>query len=182
MTVDEAAAALPNAGELRRFQAEPYLPQIVGLEFGSRPAEPALYEYFDASGRLFCIAADSVRGPRITLLGIELTGGNPEELEQWLLGLADSVGDVCYGPRANPGINELGLVLRVQDTAHGLLTRPVLVGRDWVDRCTDDWEGAIPECEFIGPVWPHPFISERDRVWPPAGYTPRWADSWSPPF
>jgi hypothetical protein len=92
------------------------------------------------------------------------------------------MGGVCSGPRGNLGINELGLVLRVQDTAEGVLTRPVLVGRDWADRCTDDWEGAIPECEFIGPVWPDPRDPAREHVWPPAEYTPAWAGMWSPPF
>jgi hypothetical protein len=182
MTVEDAAAALPEAPEFRRFQAGPYDPQIVGLELGFRHGEPAVYEYFDDSGQLFCIAADAIHGPQMTLDGTKLTGGNPVDLEQWLLGLHNSLGGVRYGPRANPGINELGLVLRVQGTADGLRTRPVLVGRDWADRCTDDWEGAIPECEFIGPVWPDPRFPDREKIWPPAGCTPTWADKWSPPF
>ncbi len=42
---------------------------------------------------------------------------------------------------------ELGLVVRVQEVASGVVTRLVMVGQTWADRCTDDWEGAIPECE-----------------------------------
>jgi hypothetical protein len=85
---------------------------------------------------------------------------------------------------AYPGIDELGLVLRVQKTADGVLTRPVLVGRGWADRCTDDWEGSIPECEFIGAVWQWPYarFPEMEKVWPEAGDTPTWAHIWSPPF
>ncbi|MGW0886219.1 hypothetical protein [Streptomyces sp. NPDC002671] len=181
MSMDEAAMALPETPELRRFQAEPYFPEIVGIQLGLRPAEPTVYEYFDGSGRLFCVATDAVRGPQVTLDGMELADGNPAKLEQWLFDLPDSRGGVSYGPRGNPGINDLGLVLRVQDTANGLLTRPVLVGRDWADRCADDWEGAIPECEWVGHIWPHPSFPQ-DRVWPPAGYTPTWAGRWSPPF
>ncbi|GIH09767.1 hypothetical protein Rhe02_78340 [Rhizocola hellebori] len=183
MTMDEAASAQSEAYELRRFQAEPYFPEIVGIELGSRPAEPALYEYFDKSGRLFCIAADAVRGPVITLDGMELTGGNPAELERWLFDVSGSMGGgLRYGPRANPGIDGLGLVLRVQDTADGLLVRPVVVGRDWADRCTDDWEGAIPECEWVGCLWPDPRVPGRAKVWPTVGEMPSWAGRWSPPF
>jgi hypothetical protein len=140
-----------------------------------------VYAYFDGAGRLFCVAVDAVHGPQVTLDGVALGGGDPAVLEEWMLELPDSMGIVSYGPRGNPGINDLGLVLRVQGTADGLLTRPVLVGRDWADRCVDDWEGAIPECEWVGHVWPHP-SHPRECVWPSAGYTPPWADVWSPPF
>ena len=181
MSMDEAAMALPKTAELRRFQAEPYFPEVVGIQLGLSPAEPTVYEYFDGSGRLFCIAIDAVGGPQVTLDGVELVGGSPAELEEWLFDLPDSMGGVSYGPRGNPGINDLGLVLRVQNAANGLLTRPVLVGRDYADRCTDDWEGAIPECEWVGHVWPHPSFPQ-DPVWPPAGNMPTWAGRWSPPF
>lgn len=183
MTMDEAAAVRPEPHELRRFQAEPYIPEVVGIELGSRPAEPAHYEYFDKSGHLFCVTADAIRGPLLTLDGMELTGGDPAELEQWLFDVSRSMGGgLRYGPRANPGIDELGLVLRVQDTADGVLVRPVLVGRDWADRCTDDWEGAIPECEWVGCLWPDPRFPDREKVWPAAGEVPSWAGKWSPPF
>lgn len=127
------------------------------------------------------MAVDAVHGPQVTLGGVALAGGNPAELEQWLFDLPDSMGGVCFGPRANPGINDLGLVLRVQDTPIGLATRPVLVGRDWAYRCADDAEGAIPESEWVGRVWPHPSFSEV-RFWPPADDPPAWAGRWSPPF
>lgn len=182
MTAAETAAALPEAHEVRRFQASPYFPETVGIELVFQPAAPALYEYFDKAGRLFCIAADAVHGPRIALDGMELTGGNPVELEQWLSDLPDAMGGLRFGPRGNPGINELGLVLRVQSTTDGLLTRPVLVGREWADRCADDSEGAIPESEWVGYVWPHPGSSYEEKVWPSAGYAATWAGKWSPPF
>lgn len=155
----------------------------MGIELAFRPEEAALYEYFDKSGQMFCIAADALHGPQLTLNGTELTGGQPSELERWLFDVDDSMGGgvLRYGPRANPGINELGLVLRVQNSADGLLTRPVLVGRDWADCCVDDWEGAIPECEWIGHLFPDERFPDRG-VWPPADYTPRWAGRWAPPF
>lgn len=46
MTVGQAAAALPEARELRRFQADPSFPELLGVELGWKLAEPALYEYF----------------------------------------------------------------------------------------------------------------------------------------
>jgi hypothetical protein len=85
--MDEAAVALPKASELRRFQAEPYFPEIVGVQLGLSPTGPSVYEYFDGDGRLFCIAIDAVRGPQVTLDGVELVGGSPAELEEWLFGL-----------------------------------------------------------------------------------------------
>ncbi|WP_051836171.1 hypothetical protein [Streptomyces sp. NRRL WC-3742] len=152
----------------------------MGIELGHSPQEPALYEYFDGSGRLFCVAADAVRGPQVTLDGLELVGRDPAALDGWLGDLPESVGRLAYGPRGNPGIDDLGLVLRVQATPTGLATRPVLVGREWADRCADDHEGSVPECEWVGYVWPHP--SYPDFFWPPAGSKPAWAGRWSPPF
>jgi hypothetical protein len=182
MTVEEAAEAVPEARELRRFRAEPRF-DTVGIELGFHEAEPALYEYFLTSGELFCIAADAVRGPQITLDGTELTGRNPGELDGWLFKLPDSVGRLGYGPRGNPGVEELGLVLRVQRSADGVLSRPVLVGRDWAEDCVDDWHSMIPECEFLGPDWPDPRWPDSESVWPPPGRPPgHWVGDWSPPF
>lgn len=183
MSIDEAAAAVSDAVELRWFQADAWDAEIVGVELGCDASGAAFYEYFDKSGRLFCVAADGVRGPRVTWDGIELTGGNPAELEQWLAELPAGWGGLRYGPAGNPGINGLGLVLRVQLSTDRLVTRPVLVGRDWSDRCTDDSEGWIPECEWVGHVWPHPFLEELGvaKVWPSSSDSPRWSGRWSPP-
>ena len=183
MTVEDAVAALPEARVLRRFQAGPHFPEVVGVGLAWQPEAPGLYGYFFGSGELFCVAADAVRGPRMTLNEMQLTGGNPTELEGWLFDISDSIGgEVSYGPRANRGIVELGLVLRVQDTADGVLTRPVLVGRDGADRCTDDFESVVPECEWIGRLWPDQRYPDREKWWPSAGHTPAWAGKWSPPF
>lgn len=183
MTVDEAAAALPGAHEARRFQADPISTDIVGIELSFSPAGPALYEYFTSgSGLLYCIAGDIIRGPRMTLNGTELTGGNPARLEDWLVELAQTTGTrLSFGPRGNPGINDLGLVLRVQDTPDGLRTRPVLVGREWADRCADDWQGMIPECEWVGYVWPGPSFAQGKQWWTPPDYESRWS-GWQAPF
>lgn len=178
MRADEVEAVLPGARELGRFLADPHS-KTLGIQYGPRPAAPAVSAYFDDAGRLFCVAADAGRGPRVMLDGVGLTGGAPAVLEQALLDLPSPPGlGVSYGPRGNPGINGLGLVLRVQETDMGVLTRPVLVGRDWADRCTDDWEGSIPECEWVGRQWPYP---GHPAFWPSAGHERNWR-GWRPPF
>ena len=180
MLADEVQAALPDARPLSRFQADPYSPEISGAQLGFRPAAPAVHVYFDGAGRLFCVAVDAAGGPQVTLDGMELTGRLPASLEQGVLDSARSAGlTLSFGPRGNPGIDAMGLVLRVQEIANRLLTRPVLVGRDWADRCTDDWEGPVPECEWLGRQWPHHGVS---GVWPPAGGAPNWPSGWRPPF
>ena len=178
MRVTEVAAVLPGMTEVRRFQADPSFPETLGVEFGTGPAEPAVYAYF-VGGQLFCVAVDAVHGPQVTLWGRELTACVPANLEQFLAHAHDcGVINVSYGPRGNPGANGLGLVVRVQEVAGGdAVTRPVMVGRAWADRCTDDWEGAIPECEWVGRQWTYPGHPEH---WPPPGYTPNW-NGWQPP-
>lgn len=180
MSADEVRTALPEALELSRFSADPFSPDIYGLQLGFRPAVPAVYAYFDHVDRLFCVAADAAHGPRVTLEGLELTCRVPAALEDTVFGLYSSpVRRVSYGPRGNPGVDDVGMVLRVQDTTGGVLTRPVLVGREWADRCTDDWEGSIPECEWLGRQWR---TYEGSDVWPRPGYVTNWPPAWSPPF
>ena len=183
MRAGEVGAALPGARELIRFRADPFPPEILGIQFGLRSAAPAVFAYFDDAGQLFCVAADAVGGPQVMLDSLELTGGVPGVLEQAILDLPQLPGrGVSYGPRGNPGIDGLGLVLRAQETETGVATRPVLVGRKWADRCTDDWEGSIPECEWVGRQWPYP---GRPSIWPPAGQKTNWPrewHEWRPPF
>ena len=181
ISADEVEEALPGARELSRFQADPFFPEILGIQYGLQSAAPAVFTYFDGVGRLFCVAADAAHGPQVMLDGLELTGGVPAVLEQALPDLPSSPerGVLQYGPRGNPGVNGLGLVLRVQETGLGVLTRPVLLGRDWANRCTDDAEGRIPKCEWTGRQWPYPGYP---AVWPSEGHEPNWPHGWRPPF
>ncbi|MER7828199.1 hypothetical protein ABTX85_37240 [Streptomyces sp. NPDC096097] len=108
-----------------------------------------------------------------------MTGCVLDDLERFLgHAHACEVVDVSYGPRGNPGVDGLGLVLRLQEVADRVVTRPVVVGRAWADRCTDDWEGAIPECEWVGRMWPG---AGAPRSWPPPDHATHW-DSWRPPL
>lgn len=179
MSADEVAAVLPDALVLSRFQADPSFRDVVGIQLGFWSGEPAVHVYF-TSGRLYCIAADAAFGPHVWFGGQDWTGGDPGALEKTLPGFDAATGlGVRYGPRGNPGVNELGLVLRVQEVGDRVLTRPVMVGREWAENCVDDWEGPIPECEWVGRQWGR----WMDSVYfPPPGYTPPWAGVWRPPF
>lgn len=180
MLADEVHAALPDFRVLGRFQADPYFPEIDGVQLGFHPAAPAVYAYFDRTGRLFCLAADAAHGPQVSLNGTKLTGRLPDLLERHLLDLSRTAGlEVSYGPRGHPGSNTMGLVLRVQEVAAGVLTRPVLVGREWADRCTDDHVSRIPKCEWLGRQWHYPGFPD---VLPPPGDAPNWPRGWRPPF
>ena len=124
MQEDEVRAALPDVDEASRFQADPHS-AVLGIQYGLRSAAPAVFGYFDDAGRLFCVAVDGASGPRVVMDGLELTDGVPAVLEQALLHLPQPHGaDVSYGPRGNPGVDELGLVLRVQETSAGVDTGP----------------------------------------------------------
>ncbi|GAA3204943.1 hypothetical protein GCM10020256_00060 [Streptomyces thermocoprophilus] len=68
LRVTEVAAVLPDMSELRRFQADPWFPKTLGMEFGAGRGEPAVSCYF-IDGRLFCVAVDGVHGPQVTLWG-----------------------------------------------------------------------------------------------------------------
>lgn len=179
MGIDDVAVALAGMSELDRFQADPHSAGVLGARFCADGTTSAVHTYFDEAGRLFCVAVDAAHGPQVTLDGLELAGRVPAELEQILIDMSWPEGiSVSYGPRGNPSLNVLGLVVRVQEVASGVATRPVLVGREWADRCVDDWEGQVPECEWVGRQWPYPGFSDR---WPPPGHAPNWG-SWCPPF
>lgn len=177
MCRSEVAARLQGMTESRRFQAQPSFPEILGVEFGAGPGKPAVYTYFD-DGRLFCVAVDAVHGPQVKLWGRELTACVPVDLEEFLLHAHRcEVLHLSYGPSGNPGSDGLGLVVRLQESDDRVLTRPVMVGRAWADRCTDDWEGAIPECEWVGCQWPW----QHGTQWSLPNPRKHWGD-WRPPF
>ncbi|MFD7130646.1 hypothetical protein [Streptomyces sp. NPDC059894] len=79
MGITEVAAVLSGMTELNRFQVDPSFREILGLEFGTGPAAPAVYAYF-VEGQLFCVAVDAARGPQVMLWGRELTGCVCQEL------------------------------------------------------------------------------------------------------
>lgn len=179
MSATEVQAALPETPVLRRFQAGPFSTGTTGVQYGLRTEEAAVYAYFDGTDRLCCVALDAAHGPLVSLDGLRLTGLAPAVIERVVLDLAESVGHgVSYGPRGNPGINGIGLVMRLQETGNGASSRPVIVGQDWADRCTDDSESAIPLCEWVGRQWHYPGFPD---VWPSPDDEPRWGN-WRPPF
>ncbi|MER5477761.1 hypothetical protein ABT026_12420 [Streptomyces sp. NPDC002734] len=177
MRVTEVGAALTDMTELRRFQADPWSPGVLGVEFGADRGRPAVYAYF-IDERMYCAAVDAASGPQVTLWGRRLTACVPDDVERFLAH-AQGCGalGLSYGPRGNPGSNDVGLVLRLQEIAGRAVTRPVVVGSGWADRCTDDYEGAIPECEWVGRQWRS---WEGSVYFPWPGHETNWGD-WQPP-
>jgi hypothetical protein len=118
-----------------------------------RPGRPvtalrAVTVYYDGSAGLACVAVDALCGPQVTLGGLRLTGQVPSRLEGQFAEYVRAQGrELWYGQEANPYSPELGLVLRVQRAGDVVLSRPVLVGAQWADRC-GDVEGSIPQREW----------------------------------
>ncbi|WP_183107359.1 hypothetical protein [Streptomyces sp. 1114.5] len=84
---------------------------------------------------------------------------------------------MSYGPRGNPGVAGIGLVLRVQEVAGGVVTRPVIVGRGWEAWCPDGWGSkppyvvALPMTGEIGKDPFKPSLTGHDRPADKIGWT-----------
>ncbi|MFJ6053413.1 hypothetical protein [Streptomyces sp. NPDC092307] len=179
MRLAEVAAALPDLTALRRFQADPASRRTLGVEFAAGRAEPAVRTYF-VDDRLSCVAADAAHGPQVTLWGRQLTGRVPDDLERFLgHAHACEVVDVSYGPRGNPGVDGLGLVLRLQAVADRVVTRPVLVGRAWADPVHRRLGRRDPGMRMGGLHVARCGCAPRSR--PPPDHATHWG-SWRPPF
>jgi hypothetical protein len=112
--------------------------------------EPTVTTYYNESETLSCVAVDALHGPQVTMDGLRLTGRVPSELGQQFEDYVTSHGmGLVISQQADPGSEEIGLVLRVQRAADVLLTRPVFVARQWAYRCGDASEGPIPEQEWL---------------------------------
>ncbi|GCD99264.1 hypothetical protein [Embleya hyalina] len=98
---------------------------------------------------LAAIAIDARMGPQVNLDGIPLVGRVPSLLEDTLFGHLAAHGlQAAFSLEANPCAPELGVVMRVQRAGDRVLTRPVLVAREWAPQCSDALEGPIPAEEW----------------------------------
>ena len=103
MTVEEPAAALPEAREIRRFRADLHF-DVVGIELGFGAGKRAVYEYSPPPVvRCSVLRLTLFTVPRSHWTRTELTDGNPGEFYQWLRSLPDSMGSVRWGRAATPG-------------------------------------------------------------------------------
>ncbi|MYS86616.1 hypothetical protein [Embleya scabrispora] len=101
-------------------------------------AGAAVHLYYDRAIGPAAIAIDARHGPQVDLDGIPLVGRVPSLLE-------DALSDNCtahalegvYPLEANLCAPEIGVVMRVLRAGDRVLTRPVLVAREWAPRCPD---------------------------------------------
>ncbi|MFI0091999.1 hypothetical protein [Streptomyces bobili] len=136
LAVDHAAVMVPGSW------ADFHLPTSHG---------PALRTYYAGVDRLHGIAVDALHGPQVAMDGLRLVGQVPSKLAALFVDYVVSKGlrdDVYFSQEGDPGADELGVVLRAQRAGDILLTRPVLVAREWADRVYDTSEGPIPDEEW----------------------------------
>ncbi|WP_335933794.1 hypothetical protein [Streptomyces sp. PTD5-9] len=109
----------------------------------------AVTAYFSRSAGLAGIALDALRGPQAIWEGTRLVGRAPSPLEAWFTDrLAAREAGARYSMCADPCSTRHGLVLRVQRTGVGPLSRPVMVAETWADGCWDVIGGGIPRREW----------------------------------
>ncbi|GCE02237.1 hypothetical protein [Embleya hyalina] len=88
-------------------------------------------------------------GPQVNLDGIPLVGRVPSLLEDALFGHLAAHGlQAVFSLEANLCAPDLGVVMRVQRAGDRVLTRPVLVAREWAPRCADSTQSRIPADEW----------------------------------
>lgn len=150
-------APLVGVGPLRFGMSPGEVAEALGAPYGV-PAAPPGWEpvslpsctrlgvtgYFGAEG-LAGVAVDALRGPQVVLEGTTLVARVPSVVEEWL---CDYVRvrdlDLRYTHAADPGSADLGLIVRAQRAGDVVLTRPLLLVREWV---TDSWD-CIPGEEW----------------------------------
>ncbi|WP_331768936.1 hypothetical protein OG948_34240 (plasmid) [Embleya sp. NBC_00888] len=105
--------------------------------------------YYDRAIGLAAISIDARSGPQVDLDGIPLVGRVPSLLEDALFDHLTAHGlEAVFSLEANLCAPELGVVMRVQRAGGRVLTRPVLVAREWAPRCSDASESHIPDEEW----------------------------------
>ncbi|WP_331769171.1 hypothetical protein OG948_35830 (plasmid) [Embleya sp. NBC_00888] len=112
-------------------------------------AGAAVHLYYDRAIGLAAIAIDARNGPQVDLAGIPLVGRVPSVLEDALFDhLTAQALEPGFSLEANLCAPEIGVVMRVQRAGDRVLTRPVLVAREWAPRCSDASQSHIPGDEW----------------------------------
>lgn len=108
----------------------------------------AITTYYDELG-LAAIAVHARKGPQVSLFEMELVCRLPSELEDEFCEKSELHGyDLCYGPQADVGSRQLGVVLRAERAGDYARSRPVFVAARWADMCADAYEGRVPQREW----------------------------------
>ncbi|MFG3395375.1 hypothetical protein [Streptomyces parvus] len=115
--------------------------------------------YYDPeTGTLAAVAVDACRGPQVSIDGTPLVGRLPSELEPWLEETASTLDDpnlpeyvdgLRFGPRGEPYLLSLGLVLRCQQNGDHARCRPVFLAPQWAMRGQERIEDLIPDTEWL---------------------------------
>ncbi|MYS81910.1 hypothetical protein GTZ85_17260 [Streptomyces sp. SID5474] len=150
MTHDRAAAAVDGVLETigSRGDGTGWVPQadMWPVHYG---AGAGVRLYYDRAIGLAAISIDARLGPQVDLDGIPLIGWVPSVLEDALFDHLTAHGlEAVFSLEANLSVPELGVVMRVQRAGDRVLTRPVLVAREWAPRCSDASQSHIPDDEW----------------------------------
>lgn len=115
--------------------------------------------YYDPeTGTLAAVAVDACRGPQVSIGGTSLVGRLPSELEPWLEETASTLEDptlpeyvdgLRFGPRGEPYLLSLGLVLRCQQNGDHARCRPVFLASEWAMRGQEWIEDLVPDTEWL---------------------------------
>ncbi|MGW0486318.1 hypothetical protein [Nonomuraea sp. NPDC003214] len=101
--------------------------------------------YYEDDISLAGVAIDALIGPQVLLDGTALVAQVPSVMEKWLWEYGQTHGcEIQYIHDGNPSSPDLGLILRVQRAGDILLTRPLLLLRDWA---LEPW-GSVPAYEW----------------------------------
>lgn len=116
--------------------------------------KPAVTTYFDGVVGLACVVVHALAGPQVTLDGMPLVAQVPSVLEDQFLEYATAQDkEALMSQHGDPGLEELGLVIRSQRAGDVVLTRPVFVAQEWAERCCHTDEGYIPREEWNNFCW-----------------------------
>ncbi|MYX13715.1 hypothetical protein GTY67_09810 [Streptomyces sp. SID8374] len=115
--------------------------------------------YYDQESQtLAAVAVDACRGPQVSFDGTPLVGRLPSELEPWLEETASILEDptlpeyvdgLRFGPRGEPYLLSLGLILRCQQNGDHARCRPVFLAPHWAMRGQEWIEDLIPDREWL---------------------------------
>ncbi|MEW2253216.1 hypothetical protein AB0907_38575 [Streptomyces sp. NPDC006975] len=101
--------------------------------------------YYDTSGALAGVAVDARKGPQVTLEGMRFVGRVPSELEeQFVRYLEERDRMVTYNQFSDFSCEALGVVVRAQRVDDVVLSRPVLVSREWPTGVPTPAKGQCP--------------------------------------
>lgn len=146
--LDEAAASMTNfACKVASIPRHGDLVKQVRFRAAADPAyTTAVTAYFGERVGLAVVAVDALRGPRVTIDGMQLVGRAPSEATSQLHDRALSRGESPeYSVEGDATSEELGLMVRAQRAGDSLLTRLVLTNSgEWANTVYD----CIPSAEW----------------------------------